>query len=61
LLDRSPDPVRTAFSDLNMLIMTGGRERTTDEYAALLAAAGLDLVGTVATASTTFVIEAAAR
>ena len=61
LLDRSPDPVRTAFSDLNMLIMTGGRERTTDEYATLLAAAGLDLVGTVATASTTFVIEAAAR
>ncbi|MET9270967.1 methyltransferase [Kribbella sp. NPDC003557] len=61
LLDLSPDPVRTAFSDLNMLIMTGGRERTTDEYRALLAAAGLDLVGTVATASTTFVIEAAAR
>ncbi|MET9317842.1 methyltransferase [Kribbella sp. NPDC003505] len=61
LLDRSPDPVRTAFSDLNMLIMTGGRERTTDEYAALLAAAGLELIGTVATASTTFVIEAAAR
>jgi len=60
LLDRSPDPVRTAFSDLNMLIMTGGRERTTDEYRALLAAAGLDLVDTIATATTTFVIEAAA-
>ncbi|TDO68666.1 methyltransferase family protein [Kribbella sp. VKM Ac-2571] len=61
LLDLSPDPVRTAFSDLNMLIMTGGRERTTDEYRTLLAAADLELVDTVATASTTFVIEAAAR
>ncbi|TDW87267.1 MULTISPECIES: methyltransferase [Kribbella] len=61
LLDLSPDPVRTAFSDLNMLIMTGGRERTTDEYRTLLAAAGLELVDTVATASPTFVIEAAAR
>ena len=60
LLDRSPDPVRTAFSDLNMLIMTGGRERTTDEYRALLTAAGLELVDTIPTASTTFVIEAAA-
>ncbi|GAA1129114.1 methyltransferase [Kribbella jejuensis] len=60
LLDRSPDPVRTAFSDLNMLIMTGGRERTTDEYHTLLAAAGLELVDTTPTASTTFVIEAAA-
>ncbi|MGW7683759.1 methyltransferase [Kribbella sp. NPDC054772] len=60
LLDRSPDPVRTAFSDVNMLIMTGGRERTTDQYRALLASAGLTLVDTVATASTTYVIEAAA-
>jgi hypothetical protein len=61
LLDQSPDPVRTALSDLTMLVMAGGRERTTDEYRALLAAADLDLVGTVATASTTFVIEAVAH
>lgn len=58
LLDESPDPVRTAFSDLNMLVMTGGRERTTDEYRALLAAAGLDLVTTVPTAGPAFVLEA---
>lgn len=58
LLDESPDPVRTAFSDLNMLVMTGGRERTTDEYRALLAAAGLDLVTTVPTAGLAFVLEA---
>ncbi|MEU4194611.1 methyltransferase [Kribbella sp. NPDC026611] len=60
LLDRSPDPLRTAFADLNMLIMTGGRERTTDEYRTLLAAADLELVDTVSTASMPFVIEAAA-
>jgi len=29
------------FMDLNMLVMTGGRERTEDEYRALLAAADL--------------------
>ncbi|WP_327637274.1 acetylserotonin O-methyltransferase [Kribbella sp. NBC_00482] len=61
LLDESPDPVRTAFSDLNMLVMTGGRERTTDEYRALLAAADLDLVTAVPTAGPAFVLEAAPR
>lgn len=36
------DPV-AAVSDLNMLVITGGRERTRDEFAALFAAAGLRL------------------
>jgi O-methyltransferase domain/Dimerisation domain len=40
-----PDDLRAAvpvlLSDLNMLMVTGGRERTNDEYARLLAAAGL--------------------
>ncbi|TCC42096.1 methyltransferase [Kribbella speibonae] len=58
LLDQAPDPVRTAFTDLNMLVMTGGRERTTDEYRSLLAAAGLTLLRTIPTASDMFVIEA---
>ncbi len=38
------DPARalpTLLSDLNMLVLTGGRERTNAEYAALLADAGL--------------------
>lgn len=62
LLDRcSPDPVGTAFSDLNMLIMTGGRERTTDEYRALLAAADLELTDTVPTAGQAFIIEMTPR
>ncbi len=38
------DPVRsipTLLSDINMLVVTGGQERTNAEYARLLAAAGL--------------------
>ncbi|MFD7155854.1 methyltransferase [Kribbella sp. NPDC059898] len=58
LLDQAPDPVRTAFTDLNMLVMTGGLERTTAEYAALLAAAGLRLTQTIPTSSDVFVLEA---
>ena len=58
LLDESPDPVRTAFSDLTMLVVAGGQERTTDEYGSLLAAAGFDLTRTVPTGSDVFVIEA---
>jgi hypothetical protein len=34
----------TRLSDLNMLVIPGGRERTIDEYGALLAAAGFTLV-----------------
>lgn len=59
LLDQAPDPLRTAFTDLNMLVMTGGLERTTDEYRALLAAAELELMQTIPTSSDMFVLEAA--
>ena len=59
LLDEAPDPVRTAFSDLTMLVMAGGQERTTDEYRFLLATAGFDLTRTVTTGSDVFVLEAA--
>ena len=38
-----------AFSDLNMLVLQGGRERTTDGYTALLDAAGLRLTQVVPT------------
>jgi hypothetical protein len=37
----TPDPNR--FSDLNMLVMLGGQERTATEFAALYQAAGLRL------------------
>ncbi len=46
------------FSDLNMLVMAGGRERTEDDLASLLARAGLRLARTVQTAGSLSVIEA---
>lgn len=58
LLDDGPDPSRTAFSDLNMLVAPGGRERTRDQYAALLADAGFRLRATVPTGTDVFVLEA---
>ena len=36
------DPVPTLLSDINMLILTGGRERTNTQYRDLLAGAGLE-------------------
>jgi O-methyltransferase len=53
------DP-RTAFSDLNMLVAPGGRERTSEEWQALLEPAGFRLIGTTPTASGLSVIEASA-
>jgi hypothetical protein len=58
LLDESPDPVRTALSDLTMLVMAGGQERTINEYRSLLAAAGFDHTSTVPTGGDAFIIEA---
>ena len=46
------------FMDLNMLVMTGGRERTEEEYAKLLGAAGLKLGKIVPTQTEMSVIEA---
>jgi hypothetical protein len=51
------DP-RTKFSDLNMLVAPGGRERTIEEWRALLDPAGFRLIGTTPTASGLSVIEA---
>ncbi len=42
LIPENPhDAVPVLLSDLNMLLLTGGQERTNAEYGALLAAAGL--------------------
>jgi hypothetical protein len=46
-----------AFSDLNMLVMPGGRERTRDEFEALFAAAGFRLAAVTPTSSGWNVIE----
>jgi hypothetical protein len=50
----------TKLSDLNMLVGPGGRERTAEEYAALLAAASYELVGETPTAADVSVFEARA-
>jgi hypothetical protein len=49
----------TKLSDLNMLVSAGGRERTADEFDALLAAAGFRLVDVTPTAAGLSVIEGA--
>jgi hypothetical protein len=47
-----------AFSDLNMMVVPGGQERSESQFAALLAAAGLQLTGVVPTAGAFSIIEA---
>ncbi len=46
------------FVDLNMLVMTGGRERTEAEYRRLLEAAGLKLTAVIPTQTEMSIIEA---
>jgi hypothetical protein len=48
----------TVMSDLHMMVLLGGRERTTSEYAFLLESAGLRLSGTVAMPSEFYIVEA---
>jgi hypothetical protein len=57
VLGRPGHEVQAAFSDLNMLVMPGGRERTEEEYAALFAAAGLALTRVVDTSTRMSVLE----
>jgi hypothetical protein len=47
------ESVYPVLSDLNMLLMTGGCERTEEEYRALYCAAGFELTKSVATKSPT--------
>ena len=48
----------TKFSDLNMLVELGGRERTREEYGALCAAAGFRAMGAIGTAAEHSIVEA---
>ncbi len=61
LVGRPGHEVDAAFSDLNMLVLPGGLERTEQKYAALFDAAGLQLTGVVHTSSRMSVVEAGAR
>ena len=56
--DNSPSPGQ--LFDLNMLVMTGGQERTHGEYSALLAQTGFRLNRVVPTGSPFHVLEAVA-
>jgi hypothetical protein len=46
--------------DINMLVLTGGRERTTDEFARLLAECGWQLARVIPTSSPYSIVEAVA-
>jgi len=50
---------RILFTDMQMMVMLGGRERTVDEYASLLTAAGLTLTSVTPTSAEVDLIEAA--
>jgi O-methyltransferase domain len=54
--DANEDPA-TKFSDLNMLVSPGGRERTVDEFRRLFAAGGFELRSVTETPSGFCVIE----
>lgn len=56
-LGRPNENVPAKLSDLNMLVMPYGRERTVDEYAALFQDAGLRVVGVHPTGTGSLVIE----
>jgi hypothetical protein len=58
LLGRPGYEVSAAFSDLNMLVLPSGRERTEQEYAALFEAAGLRLTGVHHTNTRMSILEA---
>jgi hypothetical protein len=51
-------PAPGKLVDVTMLLITGGRERTRNEYASLLATGGFELVTITPTAAGTDVIEA---
>ena len=59
-----PETESASFSkllDLNMMVMTGGRERTISEFQALLDAADCQLTRTIPTMAPQSIIEATAR
>jgi len=57
VVPETSEPDFSKFFDLNMLVMTGGKERTAKEFEQLLEAAGFRLVRIVPTATPTAIIE----
>jgi hypothetical protein len=58
-LDQAPPTVEATLSDVHMMVMNGGHERTPNEYAALLDAAGFSMRRVIATRSLVHIVEAA--
>jgi hypothetical protein len=58
VIDSMEDALGTVMSDLHMMVVLGGRERTTAEYALLMAAAGLRMTQTINIDSDFYAIEA---
>ena len=56
----TPGPDHSKLLDIIMLAVTGGRERTRNQYETLLAEAGFELERIVPTRSSYFVVEAKA-
>jgi O-methyltransferase domain/Dimerisation domain len=61
LVDAAPATRALTVSDLNMLVMTGGRERTEAQYRRLLEAAGFAITSIKATDTALSIIEARPR
>jgi hypothetical protein len=61
VLDRPGHELESALSDLNMLVLPGGRERTTAEFEALFVAAGFGAARLVETDADVVILEAHAR
>ncbi len=57
VIEAGNEPDRAKFSDLNMLVMLGGRERTADDFGRLYAEAGFRLTDIIRTGSAFAVIE----
>jgi SAM-dependent methyltransferase len=57
-VEASPEHLRTFMLDLNVLVLTSGRERTASEYAHLLATSGFELKRVVPIATTVSIMEA---
>ena len=57
LVPETNEPGFVQLMDINMLVMTGGRERTAAEYRDLYAAAGFQLVRTIPTGTPFFILE----
>jgi hypothetical protein len=57
VVPETSEPHFSKFIDINMLVMTGGKERTAKEFAGLLSAAGFKLLQVIRTDQPTSIIE----